>query len=108
MKNNMTTVQARISESLKMNAIDVLDKLGLNLSTYINMSLNQLIIQKKIPFEAKLNNTTYTAEEAIDEVKATMELEGMPLSEDEIEILTSYRKGDLSGDEIRKKILNEV
>ena len=41
-------------------------------------------------------------------MKATMELEGMPLSEDEIEILTSYRKGDLSGDEIRKKILNEV
>lgn len=108
MKDHMTIVQARTPEMLKMNAIDILDKLGLNLSTYINMSLRQLTIQRRIPFETKLNPTTYTIEESINEVKATMEMEGMPLTDDELDILLSYRKGELSGDEIRQKILSEV
>lgn len=50
----MTLVQARTPEKVKADAVDILSKLGLNLSTYVNMSLNQLVIQEGIPFEVKL------------------------------------------------------
>ena len=41
---SMGIVQARTPESVKENATNILEKLGLNMSTYINMALNQLII----------------------------------------------------------------
>ena len=50
----MGLVQARTPELVKENAMDILEKLGLNMSTYINMALNQLIIQCGIPFCVKL------------------------------------------------------
>ena len=50
----MGIVQARTPEGVKNEAINILDKLGLNMSTYINMALNQLIIQEGIPFSVKL------------------------------------------------------
>ncbi len=105
---NMTYVQVRTPEKLKENAADILDKLGLNLSTYINMSLNQLVIQEGIPFEIKLNRAPYTAEEAIREVDATLALEGMKLNSEDIELLKAYKSGVISGDDIRKQILSEV
>ena len=36
----MGIVQARTPESVKENATNILEKLGLNMSTYINMALN--------------------------------------------------------------------
>lgn len=105
---NMSMVQARTSESLKADAVDILEKLGLNLSTYINMSLKQLVIQKGIPFEVKLNPSSYTASEAVREVEATLRMEGMQLEKDELKLLSAYRKGELSGDDIRRQILDEV
>jgi len=36
----MEFVQVRTPGSVKENAIQILEKLGLNMSTYINMSLN--------------------------------------------------------------------
>lgn len=32
----------------------------------------------------------------------------MALNEDEVNLLIAYRKGEISGDEIRQKILSEV
>ena len=60
---SMGIVQARTPESVKENATNILEKLGLNMSTYINMALNQLIIQEGIPFSVKLAKTSYTDEE---------------------------------------------
>lgn len=105
---NMSMVQARTPETLKADAVDILEKLGLNLSTYINMSLNQLVIQKRIPFEVKLNPSTYTVNESVREVESTLRMEGMKLEEDELKLLNAYRRGELSGDDIRKQILSEV
>lgn len=105
---NMSMVQARTPESLKANAIDILDKLGLNLSTYINMSLSQLVIHKGIPFEIKLNPAMYTIDEVVEEVDATLRMEGLKLEEDEIQLLRMYRMGKVSGDDLRKRILQEV
>lgn len=55
MAANMSYIQARTPEELKRQAADILDRLGLNLTTYINMALNQLVIHEGIPFEVKLN-----------------------------------------------------
>lgn len=106
--SNMTLVQARTTEKLKANAAEILEKLGLNMSTYINMSLNQLVIQEGIPFSVKLNHSTYSAQEAIREVEATLKMEGMKLAAEDIELLTSHRSGNVSGDELRQQILSEV
>ncbi|SES64926.1 type II toxin-antitoxin system RelB/DinJ family antitoxin [[Clostridium] polysaccharolyticum] len=104
----MTLVQARTPEKVKADAADILSRLGLNLSTYINMSLNQLVIQEGIPFEVKLKHSPYTAKEAVSEVEATMKMEGMQLTPDDIKLLEEYRSGMISGEVARKQILREV
>ena len=104
----MTLVQARTPEELKTSAADILEKLGLNMSTYINMSLNQLVIQKGIPFEVKLGSSIYSDKEAIQEVEATLRMEGMHLTAEDKNMLRQYKRGAVSGDELREKILSEV
>ena len=105
---NMSMVQARTPEKLKKNAAEILDQLGLNLSTYINMALKQLVIQNGIPFDVKLSPASYNIQESVDEVEATMRMEGFKLSDEELDLLRAYRKGEVSGDALRKKILEEV
>ena len=101
----MGIVQARTPEGVKNEAINILDKLGLNMSTYINMALNQLIIQEGIPFSVKLTKPSYTDEEKIKEVVATMRMEGLQLNDDDLGMLRSIERGDMSYDEARTKIL---
>ena len=69
---SMGIVQARTPESVKENATNILEKLGLNMSTYINMALNQLIIQEGIPFAVKLAKSSYTDEEKIRKVSRNL------------------------------------
>ena len=104
----MEFVQVRTPESVKENAINILEKLGLNMSTYINMALNQLIIQEGIPFPVSLNQVNYSTQEAINEVEATLKLEGMQLTKEDISLLKAYKSGKYSGDELRRKRLSEV
>ena len=105
---NMGIVQARTTESVKENATNILEKLGLNMSTYINMALNQLIIQEGIPFAVKLAKSSYTDEEKIKEVAATLRMEGLKLSESDLSMLQEIKSGNLSIDDARAKILSEV
>lgn len=105
---NMGIVQARTPESVKENATNILEKLGLNMSTYINMALNQLIIQEGIPFAVKLAKSSYTDEEKIKEVAATLRMEGLKLSESDLSMLQEIKSGNLSIDDARAKILSEV
>lgn len=107
MNNSSTMVQARTSESLKNSASNILDELGLNMSTYINMALKQLVLQRRIPFEAKLG-ASYSVDETVDEVNATMRMEGLNPTMEELDIIRRYKNGDLSADEIRNEILSEV
>ncbi len=104
----MEIVQARTPESVKENPTNILDKLGLNMSTYINMALNQLIIQEGIPFSVKLAKTSYTGEEKIKEVAATLKLEGLELSNEDLTMLQEIKRGNMSVDEARKTILSKV
>jgi addiction module RelB/DinJ family antitoxin len=105
---SMGIVQARTPESVKKDATYILDKLGLNMSTYINMALNQLIIQEGIPFSVKLAKLSYSDEEKIGEVAATLRLEGMDLSESDISMLRDIKSGKLTTEDARTQILSEV
>lgn len=104
----MGIVQARTPESVKETATCILERLGLNMSTYINMALNQLIIQEGIPFSVKLYPKTYSDEEKISEVAATLKMEGLSLSESDILMLQEIKRGNMSFDDARNKILNGV
>lgn len=47
----MKPTTVRFDESLKSQAIAILDSIGLNLNTYLTLSLRQLVNQRKVPFE---------------------------------------------------------
>ena len=104
----MGLVQARTPERVKENAMDILEKLGLNMSTYINMALNQLIIQGGIPFSVKLAPKPYSDNEVISEIEATLKMEGMELDVDDIRLLKAIRSGQMTASDARSAILSEV
>jgi len=56
---DMSTITFRYPTKQKVQFEAMLDELGLNMSSYFSMSANQLIIQKKIPFEAVAPQTLY-------------------------------------------------
>ena len=105
---SMGIVQARTPERVKEDATSILDRLGLNMSTYINMALNQLIIQEGIPFSVKLARSSYTDEEKINEVAATLKLEGLQMDDNDFKMLQAIKSGVLSTEEARRKVLSEV
>ena len=61
-----------------------------------------------ISFEIKMRPTVYSVTEAVKEVQATMAFKELDLTEEDIRMLQEYRRGTVSGDELRQKILSEV
>lgn len=100
-----TFLQVRTEDNVKEQASLIVEELGTNLSSVVNMLLKQIILTKSIPFEVKLPQT-YTEEEVIAEVQATMAMEHMSLTTEDINLLHSY-KTSLKKDEIRNQLLAE-
>lgn len=100
-----TFIQVRAEEKDKEQASEILENLGTNLSSVVNMLLKQIIMTKSIPFEVKIPET-YTPEEMISEIKATMAMENMPLTAEDIGYLEEYQKAS-DKEEIRKQLLSE-
>ncbi|MCC8164352.1 MAG: antitoxin VbhA family protein [Lachnospiraceae bacterium] len=71
-------------------------------------SLKQLITRGGIPFGVKGRRVIYTPAEAIREIDATLKMEGMSLTQDDLDMLKEIRSGKLTTDEARQKILSEV
>lgn len=101
-----TYIQVRAEESDKELASEILEKLGTNLSTVVNMLLKQIIITKSIPFEVKLNDTKYAEDEAISEIVTTLAMENMDLTKEDILLLKEYRSDKNAAENIRKKIIS--
>lgn len=106
--SNTSLLQVRTSAEDKEKASEILEKLGTNLSAVVNMMIKQIILTEGIPFEVKINHQAYTKAEAVKEVEATMAFEGMELTEEDIQMLYAYKNGEVSGDELRKRIMGEV
>ena len=57
-----TLVQFRIDDTLRQQANELCMKLGLDLSTYLRMSLTRLVQEQGVPFTLKLNSVPTSAE----------------------------------------------
>ena len=51
MKSKTTVISVQIAKEDKELATEILNSLGLNMSTYINMALKQLINKDGVPFD---------------------------------------------------------
>ena len=60
----MDTIQIRIDEKTKHDARNILEKLGLDLSTAIKIFLKQVKVRKGLPFQVLTENGLTLAEEA--------------------------------------------
>lgn len=92
---NTSLLQVRTSAEDKEKASIILEKLGTNLSAVVNMLIKQIIITEGIPFEIKMSRPVYSAEEATDEVRATMAFENMSLIEEDARMLYAYKNGEV-------------
>ena len=52
----MATVTARVDENVKKEAETLFKKMGLNMSTAMNLFLKKCILERGIPFELKISN----------------------------------------------------
>ena len=52
----MATVTARVDENVKKEAEILFKKMGLNMSTAMNLFLKKCILEQGIPFELKIPN----------------------------------------------------
>lgn len=102
-----TFLQVRTDKADKEKASDILESLGTNLSSVVNMLLKQIIMTKSIPFEVKIT-PNYSKDEIIEEVQASMTMENMTLTEDDIHLLKAYQASTASEKEdIRSQLIGE-
>lgn len=63
--------QFRIDRDLKIDAEDICNQFGIDLSTVLRMCLKQMVIQKGIPFSVHLSNQRYYSfENDINDLKS--------------------------------------
>lgn len=102
-----TYIQVRTNLADKEQASAILDGLGTNISTVVNMLLKQIIMTKGIPFEIKMNQP-YNNEEELIEVNATMTMEDLALTPEDLKLIKAYQNSSKEQkDNIRKSIIAE-
>lgn len=69
---SLSTVNVKVDSDIKREATKVLNSLGLNMSTAVNMFLCQIIQHEGIPFEIKnykLSKSVKTALKEVDKIE---------------------------------------
>ncbi len=92
-----TLVQFRIDDALRRQANELCLKLGLDLSTYLRMSLAKLVQEQGVPFNLKLNTVPTSAEAiaAMRKISANAKVNGtskMTLAEINAEISATRKR----------------
>ena len=96
-------LQVRVEDSLKDEAAQVFEKLGIDTSTAVRMFLKRAIIENGIPFRMTLPKTPYNADRgyrAMIEISDASEKNGvsdMSLDEINAEIETSRKERQVVG-----------
>ena len=66
----MTTINVRVDEAIKKDATALLEDLGLDMTTAVNLYLRQIIMHGGIPFDVrKPNAETLAAIEEVEKIK---------------------------------------
>lgn len=68
-----TTIQIRIDQKTKQNAREILERLGIDMSTAINLYFRQIIINQGIPFDLQLTENGLTRREEAEILEASRE-----------------------------------
>lgn len=82
-----TYIQIRTDEKAKQEASKILNELGTNLSAVLNMTIKQIILQRRIPFDVALPKDS-----AVSSVAASMAIENMALTGDQITELEEFHR----------------
>ena len=85
----MATVTARVDENVKKEAETLFKKIGLNMSTAMNLFLKKYILEQGIPFELKVPNkeTLKAMQETDDILSGKIERKGYNSAEELFEDL---------------------
>ena len=80
----MATVTARVDENVKKEAETLFKKMGLNMSTAMNLFLKKCILEQGIPFELKVPNkeTLKAMQETKDILSGKIERKGYKSAEE--------------------------
>ena len=80
----MATVTARVDENVKKEAETLFKKMGLNMSTAMNLFLKKCILEQGIPFELKVPNkeTLKAMQETEDILSGKIEGKGYKSAEE--------------------------
>ena len=62
-----TTINVRIDEDVKREAELLLSKLGMNISTAVNMLFRQIIMDEALPFQPKIKRKNLSLNEYLEE-----------------------------------------
>ncbi|HHW94745.1 MAG TPA: type II toxin-antitoxin system RelB/DinJ family antitoxin [Mogibacterium sp.] len=106
MRKANATLTTRVNSDDKAEATAILNAAGTNLSTAVNMLLKQIIIQKGLPFNVTLKQEAIP--KAVQHTIATMALEGISLSEKQIQRLLAVEAGEMTTEEAVKEVIREV
>ena len=105
---NTSLLQVRTDPQDRERAAEILDSLGTNISAVVNMLLKQIIMTESIPFEIKRSHPAHSIAQSIEETRATLAMEDMNLTDEELQMLHDYVSGKVSGDELRRQIYASV
>lgn len=104
--NNL--IQVRVPADLKERTAKLFESLGTSTSDVIRMMLVRADETKSIPFDMRTSAYPITASERIEEIMATYELEGMPLSPQNVQDLIDIELTKTTTEEVRQRILKEI
>jgi len=60
-----TTINVRVDEDIKRDVEFLLDKLGMNISTVVNMLFKQMLMDEALPFQPKYKRRRLTTKERL-------------------------------------------
>ena len=72
----MSVLQVRVDEELKNQAAEILDTIGIDLSTAVRMFLKKVILVRGIPFDARIDESSLKFQMAMREMQKISEENG--------------------------------
>ncbi|MBR2741241.1 type II toxin-antitoxin system RelB/DinJ family antitoxin [Candidatus Saccharibacteria bacterium] len=107
-KTTNNLIQVRVSADLKERTAKLFEKLGTNTSDVIRLMLMRADETQSIPFPIRTEAYPISANQRIEEIKATFALEGMPLDEQDVKDLQDIELGRTTTEAVRQRILKEI
>jgi len=80
-----TNLNIRIDRDLKMEADTILSRMGMNLSTAVNVFIRQLVQERAIPFRIHLSDDTLSKSELVRRINNLEAGKGIFLTDEEFE-----------------------